>query len=729
MMRSQPLLATFFVIAAALPLSAAVCYAQNDAKAPAPGVSPAPADAAAGAPTQPAAATNALEGLDVSTDGGKVVIKLKLKEPLAGPPASFSLINPPRVAFDLPNTVNALGKNSQDVNESDVKSVRIGESGGRTRVVLNLSRTLKYTAAADGRTVVIGLEAAASASTVAPAERTHFAESKPTAQPHSVRNIDFKRGRNGDGQVIIDLSDAGTGIDLKQQGRSITIDLFQTELPLALERRFDVTDFGTPVESMEVTSQGKNARIVIQARGRWEQSAQQTDNRLIIDVKPITEQQAKQKAGYTGEKLSLNFQNVEVRAVLQVIADFTGLNIITSDTVSGNLTLRLKDVPWDQALDIILQAKGLDMRKTGNVVWIAPRDELATKEKLALEAQQQIADLEPLRTESFQLNYQKADALQKLLSDPNQKVLSKRGSAVTDPRTNTLFVQDTPSKLEEVRALIKQIDVAVRQVLIESRIVEAQDTFNKNLGARLGFFTPPVNTGAFGNGLLRAVPGGNTQSIGVQTGQAQNYPQSFFPDSYSVNLPAQNILGNAVGQFGLTLFNAAATRFLNLEISALQSDEKGKIISSPRVITGDNIEADIEQGTEIPYLQASSSGATSASFRKAVLSLKVKPQITPDDNVIMNLEVHKDAVGANTTAGPSIDTKQVTTQVLVENGGTVSIGGIYQQTQDQTIVKVPMLGDIPIIGQLFKTTSTTNDRRELLIFVTPKILRENLTSR
>ena len=396
---------------------------------------------------------------------------------------------------------------------------------------------------------------------------------------------------------------------------------------------------------------------------------------------------------------------MEVRAVLQVIADFTGLNIITSDTVSGNLTLRLKDVPWDQALDIILQAKGLDQRKTGNVVWIAPRDELATKEKLALEAQQQISELEPLKTESFQLNYQKADDLRKLLSDPAQKVLSKRGSAVVDPRTNTLFVQDTPTKLEEIRGLIKQIDVAVRQVLIESRIVEASDTFSKNIGARLGGVSRGTQAG-YGGSNVQFVPGGVSRSVGVQTGQAQDYPESFFPDSYSVNLPASAIAGNIPGAFALTLFNTAATRFLNLEITALQSDGRGKIISNPRVITADNVEAIIEQGTEIPYQQATSSGATSISFRKATLSLKVKPQMTPDDNVIMNLEVHKDSVGTQTTAGPAIDTKQVNTQVLVENGGTVGIGGIFTQTEQKTVNKIPLLGDIPIVGICSRTSST-----------------------
>jgi len=361
-------------------------------------------------------------------------------------------------------------------------------------------------------------------------------------------------------------------------------------------------------------------------------------------------------------------------------------------------------------------------------VWIAPRDELATKEKLALEAQQQISELEPMRTESFQLNYQKAEDLKKLLSDPAQKVLSKRGSAVVDPRTNTLFIQDTPTKLEEVRALIKQIDVAVRQVLIESRIVEASDTFSKNIGARLGTVNRGTAAG-YGGSNVQFLPGGQSRSVGVQTGQAQDYPESFFPDSYSVNLPAPAIAGNAAGAFALTLFNTAATRFLNLEISALQSDGKGKIISNPRVITADNVEAIIEQGTEIPYQQATSSGATSISFRKATLSLKVKPQVTPDDNVIMVLEVHKDSVGTQTTAGPSIDTKQVNTQVLVENGGTVGIGGIFTQTEQKTVNKIPLLGDIPIVGALFKNELNQNDRNELLIFITPRIMRDNVSAR
>jgi len=716
MTRSQPPLVRSVILAAALLLAAAsVALAQNSKSA---------------APSPDAPGQNAIEGIDVSSEGGKVTLRLKLKDPLANPPANFSLVNPPRIAFDFPNTVNAMGKSAVDINEGDVKSARIGESGGRTRLVLSLGKSLKYNAAVEGQNVVITLQGATGSAAAAPAEATtHFAEAKPTPQPHSVRNIEFKRGRNGEGQVVIDLSDVGTGIDLKQQGKTIIVDLLQTDLPLALERRFDVTDFGTPVEFMEATGQGNGARVVIQARGRWEQSAYQADNRLIVEVKPISEQQAQlKKPGYTGEKLSLNFQNVEVRAVLQVIADFTGLNIITSDTVSGNLTLRLKDVPWDQALDIILQAKGLDERKVGNVVWIAPRDEIATKEKLALEAQQQISELEPLRTEAFQLNYQKAEAVQKLISDTTQKVLSKRGSAVVDARTNTLFVQDTPTKLEEIRALVKQIDVPVRQVQIESRIVEATDSFNKNVGARLGITTSGTANG-YGNGNVKLMPGGSVNSLGVQSGQTQNYPTSFFPDSFSVNLPAAAIAGTLPAQFGYTIYNAAATRFLNLEISALQADQKGKIISSPRVVTANNVEANISQGTQIPYQQATSSGATSITFQNAVLSLKVKPQITPDDHIMMNIEVHKDSVGQTTVAGPAIDTKQVNTQVLVEDGGTVSLGGIYSQEVNKTVQKVPLLGDLPILGMFFRQESSTNNRTELLIFVTPRIMREALTAR
>jgi type IV pilus assembly protein PilQ len=483
------------------------------------------------------------------------------------------------------------------------------------------------------------------------------------------------------------------------------------------------------VQTVSAFQQGENVRMVIEPRGQWDHNAYQTDTQFVVEVKPVSPSDQPQRGRYVGEKLSLNFQNVEVRAVLNVIADFTDLNVITSDSVGGNITLRLKDVPWDQALEIILQTRGLDSRKNGNVIWIAPRDELATREKLALEATAQINDLEQTRTEAFQINYQKADAVQKLLSDKTQPILSKRGSAVVDQRTNTLFVQDTPSRLEEVRKLVAKIDVPVRQVMIEARIVEASDTFSKNLGVRLGYhdLTPGHSVGGTN---ARFSTGGQLSDVGGHAGGgAQGGTPVFIPDSLSVNMPASGLNSFAPGAFSLILFNSAATQFLNLEITALEADGKGKIISSPRVLTADQVEALIEQGTEIPYQQATSSGATAVSFRKASLALKVKPQITPDGNVIMTLDVNKDAPGTTTPAGVQISTKHVKTEVLVENGGTVVIGGIFEQTERTDITRVPWLGEVPIFGWLFKNTATTQQKTELLVFITPRIVNERMTIR
>lgn len=673
-------------------------------------------------------AQNSIESVNVSgQQGGSTLVKITLKSAPADAPASFAVNSPPRIAFDFPNTSNGSGKTVQEVGEGDVRRINIVQAGGRSRVVLETARPLGYDAKVEGNAILITLGGTATASTTpAPAAQT-FAQVKPGDSKHSLRDVDFRRGRTGEGRVMVDLSDNQVGIDLRTQGRSLIVDFLNTAVPKNLERKLDVVDFGTPVDTIETFSQGNNTRMVITPRGAWEHSAYQTDNRFILEVKKVADDANRLvQPGFVGEKLSLNFQNVEVRAVLQVIAEFTGLNVITSDTVGGNLTLRLKDVPWDQALDIILQSKGLDMRKTGNVVWIAPRDELATREKLALEARAQISDLEPLRTESMQVNYQKAAEFQKLLSDPAQKILSKRGSAVVDVRTNTVFVQDTPTRLEEIRKLLKQIDIPVRQVMIESRIVEAADTFSRNLGARLGYNDTTSQGFRLGNSAGGLI-GGGLQNVAAGSGQAA--VAGPFNDSLFVNLPAQGLSGANPGVFSFLLFNDERTKFLNLELTALQADGKGKIISSPRVITADKIEATIEQGTEIPYQQATSSGATSVSFRKATLSLKVKPQITPDDNVIMNLKVNKDSVGQNTLSGPSIDTKQVITEVLVENGGTVVIGGIYTQDERSTTTKVPVLGDLPYVGFMFKNNQRVDDRRELLIFISPKILKDSVTLR
>ena len=680
------------------------------------------------------AQANSIEALDVTQQGGKTLVRITTKEPLAAVPPNFAVTNPARIAFDFPNTINALCRAAQDVGQGDLRSMNVVQGTDRTRVVLNLRRPVSHEATIDGRSLLITLSEPAVAATAPGGQVARFADGRGDTK-HAIRDIDFRRGRGGEGRVVVDLSDTTTGIDIRQQGQNIIVEFLKTALPENLRRRLDVVDFGTPVNTVATFQQGENVRMVIEPKGQWEHTAYQSDTQFVLEVKPVVLDPTRgaQRGRYTGEKLSLNFQNVEVRAVLNVIADFTDLNIITSDTVTGNITLRLKDVPWDQALDIILQTRGLDSRRSGNVIWIAPRDELATREKLALEAQQQINDLEQTRTESFQMNYQKAVDVQKLLSDPNQRILSKRGSAVVDARTNTLFVQDVPSRLDEVRKLLAKIDVPVRQVMIEARIVEANETFSRNLGVKLGYLdnrglrggTPgsPIGSGA------RVLPSGNYLGSGEQTGQAVITSGSFIPDTQMVQLGANGLNGFNAGSLSLSIFNSAMERFLYLELSALEADGKGKIISSPRVLTADQVEAVIEQGTEIPYQQATSSGATSVSFRKANLALKVKPQITPDGNIIMTLDVNKDQPGATTPAGVQINTKHVKTEVLVENGGTVVIGGIYEQNDRTDITKVPLLGDLPLVGWLFRNSAVATGKTELLVFITPRIMNERLTIR
>jgi type IV pilus assembly protein PilQ len=681
---------------------------------------------------------NSVEAFNVSQQSGKVIVKLTLKEPLKSQPGSFTVANPARIAFDLPNTVNNLGRNSQAIGEGELVSMNMVQAGERTRMVLNLRRSVGYDTQIDGKNLVIILAAAPVASGSGAAAVTHFVEAKQL-DTHTVRDIDFRRGKSGEGRIVVDLSDSSTGIDIRVQGQNLVIDFFKTSLPDNLRRRLDVTDFGTPVQSINTFNQGENVRMVIAPKGLWEHSAYQTDTQFVVEVKQIVPDPNKltqgSKTGFTGEKLSLNFQNVEVRSVLNVIADFTDLNIITSDAVGGSLTLRLKDVPWDQALQIILDTRGLDMRKNGNVVWIAPRDELATKEKLMLESQQQIGELEAVRTESFVLNYQKAGDVQTLLTSPNQKVLSKRGSAVVDARTNTVFVQDVPTRLEEVRKLIAQIDVPVRQVMIEARIVEASDQFSKNLGAKLGYNEKVPGGDYLVGPALRTSIGPSLTNTAQSTSNNTNTTQllSGTPDfantGQNVNLPATGLSGFNAGAISAILFNRNFTRFISLELSALEADGKGKIISSPRVLTGDKVEALIEQGTELPYQSATSSGATSVSFRKANLSLKVKPQITPDGNIIMTLDINKDSVGQVTSAGFAIDTKHVKTEVLVENGGTVVIGGIFLQDERTDITKVPLFGDIPVLGNLFRNNARHDNKTELLVFITPRIVDDRLTVR
>ena len=675
---------------------------------------------------------NNIENIDFSAlSGGRVSIRIKLKEALANPPAGFTLNNPARIALDFPNVGNGLAKNNIISEQGALKSVSLAQAKDRTRMVLNLTKNVGYNTVLSGNDVIITLQGNEAATASTPTE-TRFAESRATSsQAHAISNVDFARGKNGEGRIIVDLSDANTGINIKQKGKLITVDFINTDVPAELQRRLNVINFNTPVLYVDTMKQGKNGRMVIEPKGNWEQSAYQADNKFIIDVRQVIEDPNKlvkgNKAGYSGEKLSLNFQNIEVRSVLQVIADFTGLNIITSDTVAGNLTLRLKDVPWDQAMDIIMQNKGLTMRKSGNVIMVAPADEVNAKEKAQLAAAGEIEDLEPLRTEAFTLKYQKAEDFQNLLNGQSGtaggkaggasgqagKILSKRGSVSADKRTNTLFIQDTAKRLEEIQLVLNKVDIPVRQVMIESRLVLADDKFGKSLGARFGVQSATTP----GNNNLSI--GGTLNNAGAATGAGGSASNT---GGLNSNLPVANAFGN----IAFSLFRLPAGLLLNLELSALESDKRGKIVSSPRVTTANQQKAKIASGTEIPYLEASSSGAATVAFKEAVLSLEVTPQITPDDKIIMDLEVKKEKVGQIFFGIPSIDTQNVTTQVLVANGETAVLGGIYEQTERNDVDKVPFFGDIPIIGNVFKRRIKQDDKTELLIFITPKIMDESL---
>jgi type IV pilus assembly protein PilQ len=688
---------------------------------------------------------NAIESISANQQGGDVVIKVGMKEAPKQLPIGFSITNPARIALDFASTANATGKNAQDINLGDVRAVNVVQAGERTRLVLNLKRVLNYAAAIDGKDVIVTVEGSgAPARAVDAAGQPANTAAAAPAPAQLLRDLDFRRGSNGEGRIVVDLPNGQVAVDVRQVGAQILVDFLKTGVPPSLRRRLDVTDFGTPVSRITTTPQGENTHMVVDTQGNWAQSVYQSDTQLVIDVKPVKDDPNRPAggagSGYRGEKLSFNFQNVEVRQALQAIADISGLNIITSDSVSGNLTLRLKDVPWDQALDVILQAKGLDMRKNGNVLWIAPKEELLTKEKLELEQRAQISDLEPLRSEVFQLNYQKAEAFRSVFGlDANggassegggkNRVLSKRGSAIIDPRTNQLFVTDIASKLEDIRKLIQKTDVATKQVLVEARLVEANDGFSRNLGAKLGFADlrgfRGGDAGYQVSGNQRVAVGGNLVGVGQVTGQTPDKGDGY-TNTTLVNLPASGINGTNAPSIAFSLFSSAANRFLNLELSALEADGKGKIISSPRVVTEDNVPAIIEQGVELPYQQATSSGATSVTFKKANLKLEVTPQITPDGNVVLDVDVAKDSKGESTSSGFAINTQHVKTKVMVENGGTVVLGGIYQMTESRNDDKVPLIGDIPVVGNLFKSTSRQNTKTELLVFITPKIVAERL---
>jgi type IV pilus assembly protein PilQ len=673
---------------------------------------------------------NAITGIEAGHTGSLLTLRITMRQAPVALPGSFSTIAPPRIVLDFPDTLNVIGQTRRVFDEGELRHADLVQAAGRTRVVINLKRPQQFNMRISGETLIVTLVD----------QKVGKDESAPAAnlvtEKNAIVDLDFRRGDSDTGRIIIDLAKAQASIDVRRQGQSLIVDFMKTNLPEVLRRKLDVGDFGTPVQFITTRAEGDTVRLLIEPRGQWEHLAWQTDRRLVLEVRSVKQEDGKLPSGnrgYRGDKLSMNFQNIEVRALLQVIADFTGLNVVASDSVSGNLTLRLKDVPWDQALDIVMQARGLDMRRNGNVLWIAPKDELLTKERLELEQRAQISELEPLITETFQLNYQKADAFRQVFGLDGQagrgSILSRRGSASAEPRTNKLFVTDTPSRLEEVRKLIQLTDIPTRQVMIEARIVEADDTFSKNLGVKLGFAdlrsARGATTGINLSGANRLAVTGNYQGVGEQTLQATVTQQSFVPNTQFVNLPAASINGASPASVGISLFSANANRFLNLELSALEADGKGKIISSPRVVTADQQPAVIEQGEEIPFQQATSSGATSVQFKKANLKLEVTPQITPDGNVILVVDVAKDSRGVAVGASFAINTKHVKTNVQVENGGTVVLGGIFTQTEIDSDLKVPLLGDIPVLGHLFRSKSRTRNQTELLIFITPRIVTDS----
>ncbi|MFP5466036.1 MAG: type IV pilus secretin PilQ [Gammaproteobacteria bacterium] len=689
-----------------------------------------------------AQAQNAIKSLAGSVQGGAEVIRIETQEPLGAVPTGFTVQSPARISLDFPGVTNAIGRNAVEIGQGNMRSANVVQAGDRTRVVINLKQPASYQATIEGKTLVVVMERsdAGVAKSVATQNTTTFAPSQ-NSNVIALKDIDFRRGAEATGRIVVDLDSNQVGVDIRQQGQDLVVDFLKSSLPEGLRRRLDVSDFGTPVQLITTTQSGDRVRMVVSPRGNWEHSAYQSDNQFVLEVREqkIDPNKLTQGPGYNGEKLSLNFQNIEVRALLQVIADFTNFNVVTSDSVGGSLTLRLKDVPWDQALDIILQAKGLGMRKSGNVLWIAPKDEIAAREKQELESKASIESLETLRTQGFQMNYAKASEIAAQLTAggagggnaATTRILSPRGSVIAEPRTNQLFVTDIPSKLEQVQQLISKLDIPIRQVLIEARIVEADDRFGRSLGVRLGGSDlrgirggdPGYAAGA----ANRVAIGGSYDAVSMTTRETENALDTL--NTSFINLPSVGAGGFAPAAFAVSLFSSAANRFLNLEISALEADGRGKIVSSPRVVTADQVKALIEQGTEYPYQTATSSGATAIAFRKANLKLEVTPQITPEGNIILDVDINKDSRGETTTAGIAINTKHVQTQVLVENGGTVVIGGIFEQTEIEDVTKVPLLGDIPVMGNLFKNRAKTANKSELLIFLTPRVIADRGLSR
>ena len=673
-----------------------------------------------------ARAENAIKAVSGSVQGGSEVIRIDLVEPLTEVPSGFSIQTPARIALDFQGVSNAIGRSAVEINLGNMRSANVVQAGDRTRVVLNLKTPSVYKAELQGKSLLIILDSQAVATPSVSAAPV-FAESR-NRETLPLKDIDFRRGPDNSGRIVVALPNNEVGVDIRQQGKTVVVEFLKTALPEGLRRRLDVADFGTPIQTVTTSQTGNKVRMVVEPTGLWEHSAYQSDNQFVLEVRPLKEDTSKltQGTGYNGEKLSLDFQNIEIRPLLALLGEINYINIVVADTVSGSITLRLKEVPWDQALDIILQTKKLDKRRNGNVVLIAPKEELAES---ARQERKEITDKESseaVRTQSFQINYAKATEIAAHISaggassgtgTASARILSSRGSVIAEPRTNQLFVTDIPSRLEQVQSLIGKLDIAVRQVLIEARIVEASDSFGRSLGVRLGggMIGPG---GALSNGNTNVSLGSNYGAVAADT--TANF----------VNLPAlPQGAANVAAAFAVSIFNASANRFLNLELSAMEADGKGKIVSSPRVVTADQVKALIEQGTEFPYQTATSSGATSLAFRKANLKLEVTPQITPEGNIILELDVNKDSRGETTAAGIAINTKHIRTQVLVENGGTVVIGGIFTLDETENETKVPLLGDVPYLGNLFKTRTRTATKQEMLVFITPKMITDRSATR
>jgi len=660
--------------------------------------------------------------------GDKVQIKLTFSQS-AIEPGSFTINNPARIALDFPNTVNTLGWKSKNIGLGFAKSMTIVEAGNRTRVIINLVSLIPFETQVAGRDVFITLAGTRTASDSGVPTATSISTAVPGDQTvYSITNIDFRRGAKGEGRVVVTLSDPNTPASSGESGQQIFVDFGNTGLPQDLQQRLDVTDFATPVRFIDATKVGNRVRLAITPQGDYEYLAYHAGNIYTIEVKQAVKEEKKDgtidENAFTGEKLSLNFQDIEVRAVLQLIADFTDLNMVTSDSVRGNLTLRLKNVPWDQALDIVLKTKGLAMRRNGTVILVAPSEEIAAREKLELEAKNQLEKLEPLNSELLQINYATAKNIAKILKDKAASVMSDRGSTTVDERTNTILVVDTADKIDAVKKLVAKLDIPVKQVLIESRIVIADNSFAKDLGVRFGVT-------ANGNEDTLVTTTGTLEGTNTIVNQAianggTPLPSPTTPPSVANRLNVNLPVTGQPGRIALSILGS--NTLLDLELSALQSEGRGEVISNPRVVTANSHEAYIQQGTQIPYQEASSSGATSVSFKEAVLGLKVTPLITPDDRIFLDLAVNKDSVGAIYAGVPSINTKEVKTQVLVRNGDTVVLGGVYEQESNNSVTRVPFFGDLPLIGALFRSTSTIDNKSELLIFVTPKILKDGLNA-